>query len=134
MSSTTKPSGEHLPSLYGAQAERERLRYVIDERDWKPMKIGGTVLPDFHWIPVAQDENGAWQSYWMRMRPGARSPEHVHESTELLFVEHGVFADGDGVDYLPGDMVVYRAGSRHTSYSKEGCVVLVVARAASTIA
>ena len=119
--------------LYGTRAEQGRLRYVIDPRDWKPMKIGETELQGFSWIPVAKDEGGAWESYWMKMSPGARSPHHVHHTTELLYIADGVFSDADGADYFPGDVVWYRAGSRHMSFSTHGCMVFVVARTGSSV-
>ncbi|VVE05012.1 anti-Sigm factor, ChrR [Pandoraea terrae] len=97
------------------------------------MKIGDSLLPCFWWIPVANDESGAWQSYWMRMDPGARSPQHIHESTELLLVTQGVFTDGDNESYGPGEIVVYAAGSDHSSYSTEGCIALVVTRTSSRL-
>ena len=119
--------------LFGLKVKDGRRWYSIDERDWQPMKIGETALPGFFWIPVADDENGAWSSYWMRLRPGARSLEHRHDSTELILIIEGVFTDDDGTDFLPGQAVSYPAGSRHSTSSKDGCTVLVVAHTGSTI-
>jgi hypothetical protein len=76
--------------LFGLKVKDGRRWYSIDERDWRPMKIGQTVLPGFFWIPVAEDENGAWSSYWMRLQAGARSLEHQHDSTELILILEGV--------------------------------------------
>jgi anti-sigma factor ChrR (cupin superfamily) len=120
-------------ALFGLNVKNGRRWYSVDERDWQPMTIGEAVLPGFFWIPVAHDEQGAWSSYWMRLQPGARSYEHRHESTELILILEGVFTDDDGTDFLPGHTVAYPAGSRHSTSSKEGCTVLVVEQAASTI-
>lgn len=119
--------------LFGLNVKGARRWYSIDERDWRAMKIGGTVLPGFFWIPVAEDERGAWSSYWMRLQPGARSYEHQHDSTELIMILDGVFTDDDGTDFLPGQTVCYAAGSRHSTSSEGGCTVLVVAHTGSTI-
>jgi hypothetical protein len=119
--------------LFGLKVKNGRRWYSIDERDRRPMKIGDAVLPGFFWIPVADDENGAWSSYWMRLQPGARSFEHLHDSTELILILDGAFTDDDGTDFLPGHTVCYPAGSRHSTSSKEGCTVLVVAHTGSTI-
>ena len=127
---------ERMPDemvLFGLKVKDGRRLYSIDERDWRPMKIGETVLHGFFWIPVANDERGAWSSYWMRLQPGARSLEHQHDSTELILILEGVFTDDDGTDFLPGQTVSYPAGSRHSTSSKEGCTVLVVAHTGSTI-
>ena len=120
-------------ALFGLKVKNGRHWYSIDERDWRPMKIGDTVLPGFFWIPVADDENGAWSSYWMRLQPGARSLEHQHDSTELILILEGVFTDDDATDFLPGQTVSYPAGSRHSTSSEAGCTVLVVAHTGSTI-
>ena len=85
---TVRLTDEMVP--FGLNVEGARRWYSIDERDWRPMKIGDTVLPGFSWIPVADDEGGAWSSYWMRLQPGARSFEHRHDSTELIMVLDGV--------------------------------------------
>ena len=121
------------PDLFGVKVKDARRWYSIDERDWQPMKIGETILPGFSFIPVAEDEQGAWKSYWMRLQPGARSLDHRHDSTELVVILDGVFTDHDGTDFLPGQTVSYPAGSRHSTSSNEGCTVLVVARTESTI-
>jgi anti-sigma factor ChrR (cupin superfamily) len=119
--------------LAGLKEKQGRRWYAIDERDWRPMTIGDTVLPGFFWIPVALDESGAWHSYWMRLDPGARSYVHRHDGTELIMVLDGVFTDDDGSDFLPGQTVSYPAGSRHSTYSAQGCTVLVVEGKASSI-
>lgn len=119
--------------LVGLKIDGGRRSYSIDARDWRPMKIGDTVLPGFSWIPVAEDENGAWSSYWMRLDAGARSPEHQHDSTELILILEGVFTDDDGTDFLPGQTVSYPAGSRHSTSSARGCTVLVVAQAGASM-
>jgi anti-sigma factor ChrR (cupin superfamily) len=119
--------------LEGLKETTGRQWYAIDERDWQPMKIGPNVLSGFSWIPISGDESGHWSSYWMRLDPGARSPVHKHESTELVMVFEGVFTDDDGCNYLPGHTVTYPAGSQHSTASTSGCTVLVVANTESSI-
>jgi anti-sigma factor ChrR (cupin superfamily) len=118
--------------LSGLNVKNGRRWYSIDERDWQPMTIGADVLPGFSWIPVAEDEQGAWRSYWMRLQPGARSFEHRHAATELVMILEGVFTDDDGTDFLPGHTVAYPAGSSHSTSSRDGCTVLVIEQAGST--
>jgi anti-sigma factor ChrR (cupin superfamily) len=120
--------------LAGLKAAPGRRWYAIAASDWQPMKIGDTVLHGFFSIPVADDERGRWTSYWMRVEPGARSPVHRHDTTELIMVLDGVFTDDDGSDYLPGHTVTWPAGSTHSTTSASGCTVLVVAHTGSSIA
>ncbi|WP_240655828.1 cupin domain-containing protein [Paraburkholderia phosphatilytica] len=121
------------PALAGLFVKGGRARYTIESDDWQPMMIGDTPLAGFSWIPVAE-EDGAWSSYWMRIDAGARSPSHRHESIELLMILEGIFTDDDGTDFVPGETVTYQAGTTHRSFSRDGCVVLVVTREASSIA
>jgi anti-sigma factor ChrR (cupin superfamily) len=128
---TVRFDEEEPRALFGLKVTNGRRWYAFEAQDWQPMKIGNRVLPGYFWIPVADDENGAWSSYWMRVSAGARSPEHQHDSTELVMVLEGIFTDDDGVDFLPVQTVTYPAGSRHSTSSKVGCTVLVVAHTGS---
>jgi anti-sigma factor ChrR (cupin superfamily) len=119
--------------LAGLDVKNGRRWYAIDERDWRPMTIGDTPLEGFTWIPLADDESGAWHSYWMRLQPGARSMQHRHDATELIMVLEGIFTDDDGADFLPGQTVAYPAGSCHSTYSERGCTVLVVEGRSSSV-
>jgi len=110
-----------------------RRSYKIDDEDWRPLQIGETDIPGYFWIPLSEDEGGGWSSYWMRIQPGARGSMHLHDTTEMIFVAEGVFTDSDGVHFQPGHVLTYAAGSRHSSSSESGCIVLVVARTASSL-
>jgi anti-sigma factor ChrR (cupin superfamily) len=103
------------------------------DEDWEPMQLGATPLPGYHWIPLKSDSTGAWQAYWMKVDPGARSALHVHPSCELIQIHHGVLCDEDGARFVAGDVVVYRLGTRHFTHSEQGCVVLVIASLQATV-
>jgi Anti-sigma factor len=121
-----------MPAV-GFTAFAGRRHYKIHDEDWRPLQIGGTDIPGYFWIPLSDDEEGAWSSYWMKVAPGAQGPAHRHETTELIVVMEGVFTDSDGVSFQPGDALTYASGSSHASSSASGCVVLVVARTGSSL-
>ena len=56
--------------------------------------------------------------------PGARVPLHLHTGDEHIFVIQGSQSDEHG-DYQAGSYVFNPAGSRHSVYSREGCLVLI---------
>ncbi|WP_373184520.1 cupin domain-containing protein [Halopseudomonas sp.] len=56
--------------------------------------------------------------------PNARFPEHQHPAGEEIHVLAGVFSDESG-DYPPGSYLRSPAGSRHSPFSREGCVIFV---------
>lgn len=105
------------------------LRQVVftwRDTSWQPMSLSGRVLEGFYWQPLLGDQAKAWDAYWMRLEAGAKSPEHAHPSTELLFIHEGTLHDDNGQTYGPGDVVLYAAGSVHSTFSPSGCHALVV--------
>jgi anti-sigma factor ChrR (cupin superfamily) len=108
-----------------------RRCYKVNGEDWLALKIGNSVIPGYFWIPLSNDDENSWSSYWMKIEPGAQGPQHQHDATELILVYEGTFTDSDGTDFPPGNVITYSTGSSHSSSSRSGCVVLVVAREGS---
>lgn len=104
-----------------------RSVHTWSELKWEPMQLDGCPLPGFSWQPLTGDEANAWAAYWMRLETEARSPVHEHPSTELLLIHEGTLHDDNGMIYGPGDVVVFAAGSTHSTFSPSGCCALVVA-------
>ncbi len=60
-----------------------------------------------------------------RMAPGETTVAHEHLSDEEFLMLEGELIDHDGTHYKPGDMVWLRQGTKHTSYSPNGCLIAV---------
>ncbi len=60
----------------------------------------------------------------VRYAPESYFSEHTHGGGEEFLVLEGVFSDENG-DYPAGTYVRNPIGSRHTPYSKDGCVIFV---------
>jgi anti-sigma factor ChrR (cupin superfamily) len=60
----------------------------------------------------------------LRYQPGASVPMHEHTGLETVIVLEGSQSDERG-RYRSGTMSINPAGSRHSVWSEEGCVVLV---------
>ena len=60
----------------------------------------------------------------LRYAPGARVPRHRHVGLETILVLEGAQSDERGT-YSKGSFVVNPAGSTHSVWSDEGCVVLI---------
>ncbi|WP_339843975.1 cupin domain-containing protein [uncultured Halopseudomonas sp.] len=56
--------------------------------------------------------------------PEARFPQHTHPNGEEIYVLEGVFSDETG-DYPAGSYLRSPAGSRHSPFSEEGCLIFV---------
>lgn len=61
----------------------------------------------------------------LRYAPGARVPPHRHTGLEMIEVLDGAQSD-EGGTYHAGDVVLNPAGSTHSVWSDNGCVVLIL--------
>ena len=62
------------------------------------------------------------------MEPGARSLLHEHNGFEEFLMLEGELIDLDNKVFKKGDFVTFKPGSQHSSYTKEGCLILVFMR------
>jgi anti-sigma factor ChrR (cupin superfamily) len=75
--------------------------------------------------PLAREaaEHGHTTSI-VRFEPGSYFPEHSHPLGEEILVLEGVFSDEHG-DYGAGTYIRNPPGSRHSPFSREGCILFV---------
>ena len=57
---------------------------------------------------------------------GSSSNFHRHNGNEEFYVIDGELIDDDGKIFKTGDYVKFEKGSEHSSYSKNGCKLLVI--------
>ncbi len=105
-----------------------KLRTAARAENMKPYDRFGVVDPNFEWLPLSGEKGSDYECFFIRFKPGARSTPHVHTGGEEFLVVEGELEDCDGTVYKTGDFVCYEPGSRHSSYSAEGCLLLVVLR------
>lgn len=60
-----------------------------------------------------------------RMAPGQTTEAHTHLGDEEFFLIEGDLTDHDGYEYKPGDIICLSSGTKHNSYSKNGCTLVV---------
>ncbi len=60
-----------------------------------------------------------------RMAPGQTTQAHTHVGDEEFFLLEGDLTDHDGYEYKPGDLICLSSGTKHNSYSKNGCTLVV---------
>jgi hypothetical protein len=101
--------------------EPEPFVLRADAGEWTPTRWEGVALRT---LGVYRDQ-GHYTAI-LRMEPGAKIPDHVHDCPEELFILTGDLRAGDSV-FAPGDYQRYPAGSRHGDLtSLRGCTALVV--------
>ena len=60
-----------------------------------------------------------------RMPAGMRTRGHRHNGHEQFLILEGELHESDGRILRPGDLVFYRDGSEHDSYTPDGCLLAV---------
>jgi anti-sigma factor ChrR (cupin superfamily) len=90
-----------------------------------PYDLEGPVQPEMSWLPLSYDRVRGEGSYYMRMQPGAKTVAHDHRGFEEFLVLEGELIDDDGSVFAQGDFVSFKPGTRHHSWTKTGCLLLV---------
>jgi uncharacterized cupin superfamily protein len=60
-----------------------------------------------------------------RMPAGMTSRPHRHNGSEQFLILEGELVDNDGTVFKTGDMVWFRDGTEHSSYTPNGCLLAV---------
>ena len=106
-------------------------RKIIDLYNVKfePFDNYGSAVPGMSWHKISYNrDNGGQGTYVLKMDPGAKSVPHQHAGYEEFLMLDGELNDPDGKIFKKGDFVTFEPGSKHSSHTKSGCLVLVFMR------
>ena len=96
---------------------------------FEPFDNYGAVVAGMSWHKISYDKkNGGQGSYLLKMEPGAKSLLHEHSGYEEFLMLDGELIDPDNMIFKKGDFVTFEPGSQHSSYTKDGCLILVFMR------
>ena len=107
------------------------LREIIhtDNGKFRPYDRYAAIVPGMHWLPLSGKLlNGEYECFMLRMDPGAVSKPHEHMGHEEFLILEGSLIDNDGTEYQSGDFVSLLPGSKHSSHTAGGCLLLVILR------
>ena len=94
-----------------------------------PFDNYGSPVPGMSWHKISYDKkNGGHGTYLLKMEPNAKSLLHMHTGFEEFLMLGGELIDADNKIFKKGDFVTFEPGSTHSSYTKEGCLILVFMR------
>lgn len=98
----------------------ERVFIDANNLEWLGSPANGVVRK-----PLEKEfaEHGRTTSI-VKFMPGAKFPQHSHPLGEEILVLEGVFSDESG-DYPAGTYLRNPPGTRHSTFSKEGCTLFV---------
>ena len=94
-----------------------------------PFDNYGLPIPGMSWHKISYNkENGGQGTYLLKMEPNSKSLLHMHIGFEEFLILEGELIDLDKRKFKKGDFVTFEPGSTHSSYTKDGCLILVFMR------
>ena len=106
----------------------ERFIRNINDLDFKPFDNYGKPVEGMSWHKISYNQNTGVGSYILKMAPGAGSLRHEHQNYEEFYILDGELIDEDNTTFKKGDFISYKPSSKHSSFSKKGCLLLVFLR------
>ena len=98
---------------------------------FEPFDNYGSVTPGMSWHKITYKKETGQGTYILKMDSGAKSLLHEHTDYEEFVMLDGELIDPDNKVFKKGDIVTYEPGSSHSSYTKNGCLILVFMREAN---
>ena len=95
---------------------------------FQPFDNYGSVIPGMNWHKITYNEKTGKGTYILKMDPGAKSLHHEHTNYEEIIMLDGDLVDHDNQVLKKGDIVTFEPGSTHSSFTKNGCLILVFMR------
>jgi hypothetical protein len=108
----------------------ERIVVNINTTPFKPFLVDGKPLIGQSFLQLDDTFLPGTGFHIYRMEPGSCSQPHEHTCHEQFLVIAGEVSDDDGYVYKPGDFVLLKTGTRHSSYSRTGAILAVFIRSA----
>jgi len=100
---------------------------------FKPFDNYGSAIKGMSWHKVTYSKKTGQGTYILKMKPGARSKLHRHTNFEEFLMLDGELIDLDNKIFKKGDLVTFPPGSSHSSYTKNGCLIIVFMRALNKV-
>jgi len=102
---------------------------AINNLKFEPFDNYGAPVPGMSWHKISYSkENGGQGTYVLKMEAGAKSLLHEHTGFEEFLMLDGELIDPDGKIFKKNDFISFEPGSQHSSYTKNGCLILVFMR------
>jgi len=95
---------------------------------FKPFDNYGFPIPGMSWHKITYNKESGEGTYILKMEPGAKSIYHEHAGFEEFLMLHGELIDPDNKVFRKGDFITFEPSSSHSSYTKNGCLILVFMR------
>ena len=95
---------------------------------FEPFDNYGSAVPGMSWHKITYSKESGQGSYILKMNPETKSLPHQHKNYEEFIMLDGELIDPDNKVFKKGDIVTFEPDSNHSSYTKNGCLILVFMR------
>ena len=95
---------------------------------FEPFDNYGSIIQGMSWHKITYKRETGQGTYILKMDPMAKSIPHEHVNFEEFLILDGELIDSDNKVLKKGDFVTFEPGSKHSSYTKNGCLILVFMR------
>ena len=93
-----------------------------------PFDNYGSVIPGMSWKKITYNIETGQGTYILKMDSETKSLLHEHTNYEEFLMLDGELIDPDSKIFKKGNFVTFEPGSTHSSYTKNGCLLLVFMR------
>lgn len=108
-----------------AVASHERQVVNIHSAKFEPFDMGGQSLPGQSYLQLDRSFAPGSGFHIFKMDPGVTTTPHQHTCDEQWLMLEGELTDNDGTVYRPGDLVLMKKGTQHSSSTVDGCLLAV---------
>ena len=95
---------------------------------FKPFNKYGEPINGWSWHNISFDKKTNFGTYISKLDPGTKTIPHIHTGYEEFLILDGELTDPDGKIFKKGDFISFEPGSKHSSHTINGCLVLVFMR------
>lgn len=95
---------------------------------FEPFDNYGKAIPGMSWHKVSYDKESGHGTYILKMEPRTKSIPHEHANFEEFLILDGELTDHDKKNFKKGDFITFEPGTSHSSYTENGCLILVFMR------
>ena len=107
---------------------KKRLITNTNKIKFKPFDNYGKIFKGMDWHKITYNKMTGQGTYILKLKPNTITPYHKHTDYEEFYVLRGELIDKDNLKFKKGDFISFKPGTRHSSYTKKGCTLLVFMR------
>ena len=100
----------------------------LNNLNFEPFNKYGEPIKGWQWHKISFDEKTNFGTYVSKLEPDTKTIPHIHTGNEEFLILEGELIDSDGAIFKKGDFISYEPNTKHSSYTKKGCLILTFMR------